>query len=390
MEHSRGTSRPQMEISMRCEGVHQIMRYVVVIIALLFSSPLSVAETPSKSSISIGAIASLTGPAAEQGQNWLNGAKLAAKELYRRDKILVQLHVEDDASRAASVPVAFQKLVTSHKVQGIIGGTWSYLAGAASPVSRSLKIPFITPTNPIEVVEAIAGGNPWFFTNGLSIHATEEAMRKVVNHLGAKSVASIVVNVDFGLLHAEALKRIATAEGLDILAQSTFEISGSSETLKLFALRVAKRNPSIVLCVADYPGLATFVKEVRRLGYTGTILTTQHLDEAAKLYKHPDVWNSVIGIYPAPANASFTESYLKEYGSPPKVYAAEGYDALLFLARALRQSINLSTGPFETVGVTGHLASRPGVQEISHSVAVPMIVVGERLVTYPFNAPSSH
>lgn len=176
------------------------MRYVVVIIALLFSSPLSVAETPSKSSISIGAIASLTGPAAEQGQNWLNGAKLAAKELYRRDKILVQLHVEDDASRAAIVPLAFQRLVSSHKVKGIIGGTWDYLAGAASPISKNLQIPFITPTNPIEVIETTTAGNPWYFTNGLSIHATEEVMRKVVSHLGAKSVASIVVNVDFGLL----------------------------------------------------------------------------------------------------------------------------------------------------------------------------------------------
>jgi branched-chain amino acid transport system substrate-binding protein len=358
------------------------MRYVVVIIAFLFSSPLSVAETPSKSSISIGAIASLTGPAAEQGQNWLNGAKLAAKELYQRENIHVTLHAEDDASRAASVPIAFQRLVTSHKVQGIIGGTWSYLAGAASPVSKSLKVPFITPTNPIEVIEAIAGGNPWFFTNGLSIHATEEAMRKVVNHLGATSVASIVVNVDFGILHAEALKRIATAEGLDIFAQSTFEISGSSETLKLFALRVAKSNPGIVLCVADYPGLAAFVKEARRLGYRGTILTTQHLDEAAKLYAQPDAWSDVIGIYPAPASASFKEAYIKEYGSSPKVYAAEGYDALLFLARALSQSVDLSAAPFQTEGVAGPLRSLPGNPEISHSAAVPMVVVGERLVEY--------
>ncbi len=365
------------------------MRLMSLIITVLFWIPLCAAEPPAGKSLSLGAIASLTGPAAEQGQNWLNGAKLAAKELYQRDKILVQLHVEDDASRAATVPVAFQRLVSSHKVQGIIGGTWDYLAGAASPISKNLQIPFITPTNPIEVIETTTAGNPWYFTNGLSIHATEAAMRKVVNHLRGKSVASIVINVPFGILHAEALQRIATAEGLGVFEQSTFEISGSNETLKLFALRVAKRNPSIVLCVADYPGLATFVKEVRRLGYTGTIITTQHLDEAAKLYKHPDVWNSVIGIYPAPANASFTESYLKEYGSPPKVYAAEGYDALLFLARALRQSINLSSAPFETVGVTGHLASRPGVQEISHSVAVPMIVDGERLVTYPFDAPSS-
>jgi len=44
--------------------------------------------------------------------------------------------------------------------------------------------------------------------------------------------------------------------------------------------------------------------------------------------------------------------------------------------------VDLSAAPFQTQGVAGTLKSRPGEPEISHSAAVPMVVVGERLVEY--------
>jgi branched-chain amino acid transport system substrate-binding protein len=208
-------------------------------------------------------------------------------------------------------------------------------------------------------------------------------MKQIVQERRPKTAASIVINVPFGLLHAEALKKIAEADGIKLPLHSTFDIAGSIDTLKIFALKVSQTNPDLVLCVADYVGLEAFTKEARRLGFTGAILTTQHLDEAAKLSKQPSLWASVIGIYPQPASDTFTQAYTNEYGEAPKVYAAEGYDALLFLARALHRSINLSTTPFETKGVTGLLTSKPGVADISRLAAISMIIEGGRLIPYP-------
>mgnify|MGYP005700136941 FL=1 len=84
--------------------------------------------------IKIGAIASLTGPAAEQGKNWVDGATLAVKALEKQG-ISIEFIVEDDASKPAQVHTAFNKLVSIDQVQGVIGGTWDFLAEAANPLS---------------------------------------------------------------------------------------------------------------------------------------------------------------------------------------------------------------------------------------------------------------
>lgn len=359
------------------------LRYICNVFALItvLTGPVAADSRPDRT-IVLGAIASLTGPAAEQGQNWVNGAKLAVKNLALQDGIKVNLHVEDDGSRAAAVPIAFSKLVSVYKAQAIVGGTWDYLAAAAGPAAKRLGVPFITPTNPVEIIEPITFGNRWFFTAGLSIRATEEVMQQIVGKLRPEKVASIVVHVPFGLIHAEAFERVTESLGSKMVVKETFDISGYLDSLKLLALKVSDTKPDLVLCVSDYVGLLAFTKEARRLGYHGMILTTQHLDEAAKLSRQPELWSSVVGIYPEIVGDFFANSYTLEFGERPKVYAAEGYDSVIFLARALRASIDLSRAPFRTTGVTGTLSSAPGVPDIGQLSAIPMIYRGGGLVPY--------
>jgi branched-chain amino acid transport system substrate-binding protein len=96
-------------------------------------------DSSNKSSqIRIGAIASLTGAAGEQGTNWVQGATLAIEEANAAGTEAV-LSVEDDQTQPAKVVSGLNKLIQVNRVQAVIGGTWDFLAEAAFPVAIKNK-----------------------------------------------------------------------------------------------------------------------------------------------------------------------------------------------------------------------------------------------------------
>ena len=110
---------------------------------LFFVLPVGCTSAPEESTsdeIRIGLIASLTGPAGEQGKNWMRGAKLAAKELKAKG-VKLSLVVEDDRTLPAETVKSVQKLVHVDNVDALVGGTWDYLVESASPIEQqSMKL----------------------------------------------------------------------------------------------------------------------------------------------------------------------------------------------------------------------------------------------------------
>ncbi len=347
------------------------MRFLLAVFFLLLSAFRASAEP-----IKVGAIVSLSGPAAEQGRNWLQGAELAQARLLQ-EGVRVDLRVEDDGTRPAGAASAFTKLVTQDKVLGMLGGTWDFLAEALAPLVKRYGIPFITPTNPVEVFSRDTKAVPNFFTNGLSIRATEEAIVKILPTSGELSISLVVPNVPFGALHGDIFRRLSASGRSRIISETVFDYVGYHDTLKAAATKIAIQNPRVVFCLTDYTGLNVFVTELRRRNYSGLVLTTQHLDEAAKLAKDSARFRNVIGFYPLVKDDSFQAAFKARFGRNPKVFAAEGYDALLALGRALASSIDLRSQPFEFAGVTGKIKIEPGRTEIVNLEAVPMIVGAE-------------
>jgi branched-chain amino acid transport system substrate-binding protein len=300
----------------------------------------------------IGAIASLSGPASEQGHNWLLGAQLAVRDLEIEGKS-VRLVVEDDATSAARAATAFEKLVNTDRVRGIVGGTWDMTAEAVFPLALRHKIPFVTPSNPVEVLAEAARGNPYVFTNGLGIAATERAMTEVFDQKKPSSVAIVVPNLPFGILHARAMERVADQHHVRITMNEIFELNGATDALRSFALRLSKAPPDLLFCVADYGSLDVFAGELERLHVSPVILTVQHLDEAMKLSPGSHRFDRALGIYPPPPVERFSDRFKALHGSEPKVFAAQGYDAVRFLARVLEGGVDVTKPGFVYEGVSG-------------------------------------
>ncbi|MFM1847464.1 MAG: hypothetical protein RL417_938 [Pseudomonadota bacterium] len=305
--------------------------------------------------IRIGAIASLTGPAGEQGKNWVEGAELAVDELKKRG-VPVKFIVENDETSAAKAAAAFQKLTHVDAVRAIIGGTWDYLAETAYPLAERSKVPFITPSNPVEVLSPSAQKNRWVYSNGLSLRAARGAVSEFLKKEGVKTLGLVYPALPFGTVQAEMFEGVAAELGISIGVKFEFTYDNAYlGSVKIGALKIAEVRPDLVFCVLDAGGTDLFLAELQKLRATPRFLTTQHLDQAFLLGNDRERYRRAYGIYPRLRDPAFSDRYRAKYGREPKVYAPQGYDALMFLGEALSRGIDFadSGAVFSYNGVTG-------------------------------------
>lgn len=295
-------------------------------------------NTESNVPIKIGAIASLSGPAAEQGSSWLDGARLALHELIQ-EGANIELIVEDDATTPSKVASAFQKLASVDKVYGIIGGTWDFLAEVAYPLALRLKTPFITPTNPAEILPK-AQDNPYVFASGLSFAAEKLALKLLFNELRIKKqrqepyrVGVLYSNIPYGQRRAVMLRELMLELNLQSCIDQEFTFEGYPDNLRVIALRLPQAKCDLVLAVLDYAGVDLLAAEVERLKLNINLVVQQHLESAFNLNPTRSLYKSAYGVYPKVKSIDFAQRFMAYYNRAPKVHAAEGYDALRFLVQ---------------------------------------------------------
>ncbi len=315
-----------------------IFIFTLSVLAALVS--VTACQKPPANTIKIGIIASLTGGAADQGKNWLEGAQLAADQL-KSEGLSLKLIVEDDATQPARVASAFLKLATVDRVSGIIGGTWDFLAETAYPLARQHRVPFLTPSNPPEVFPLAERDNLWIFTNSVSLEAEKSAVRKLFRHLGIKSVGLLIPNISYGHQHAAMMDDLVRESGLNITVREEFAMEGYPDNIKIGVLKFAKNPPDIIFVVLDANGIDLFTDEVQRLRLSPVILTTQHLGEAFTLSRDSGKYRRSYGVYPKVQAADFEARFESKFLRKPKVLAAEGYDALMFMVRAAQAGVSM-------------------------------------------------
>lgn len=336
-----------------------------ILLAYTVSAPIPGHAKPSvPKEVVIGAIASLTGPAGEQGTNWLRGAELATEELNRRPHgPRVRLVVDDDQTVPARAVAAAQRMTRVLKVDAMLAGTWDFLGEAVYPVAHAARIPLITPTNPEEIMSSGARSSAYVFTSAARISAFREAAFSYLRLISSRSASPRRISIfspalPFGTVQADMIEELARELGYTTDERMDFPPDGGFlESVRSFALRAREAPPAVVFAVVDYHILTLLVTEFERLGIMPEILTTQHLDAALALSNRPQLFRTCVAMYPASIlNEPFASRYLARYGTPPRVYAAEGYDSLRFVVSAIEQGIDLSSPPakgFKFSGLNG-------------------------------------
>lgn len=306
------------------------------------------ARAQSETPIILGQSAPFTGPAAQLGIQFYEGAKLYLDQYNaqpgHRD---VQIKFLDDGYEPDRCAANTKKLIDEEAFAlfGYIGTPTSL---AALPLAVSARVPFIAP-----FTGAMALREP-FHKNVFHLRASyndETALIvKQLTHLGLKKIAVFYQNDAYGRAGLDGVT-LALAQ-LDLKPTALATVERNSVDVAAAVKAIAAAKPDAVVQVSAYKSCAAFIREARKAGYGGTFFNvsfvgTQALsDELGK----DGAGVVVTQVVPSPYNAAngitreFNDAQRKSGGATKANFSSlEGYIAAKVLVEGLRRAPGKAT-----------------------------------------------
>ncbi|WP_296793536.1 ABC transporter substrate-binding protein [Variovorax sp.] len=303
----------------------------------------AVARAQGDGPIVLGQSAPFTGPAAQLGIQFHQGAKVFLDAYNAQSgRRAVQIKTLDDGYEPDRCAANTQKLI-EEDVFALFGYIGTPTSLAALPLAVKDKVPFVAP-----FTGAMALREP-FHKNVFHLRASyndETAlMVRQLTHLGLKKIAVFHPNDAYGKAGLDGVTLALAEQQLKPIAQATVE-RNSAEVAPAVKTLLAAR-PDAVVQVGAYKACAAFIREARKAGFGGTFFNlsfvgTQALsDELGKEAAGVLVTQVVPSPY-SQANAiarEFTEAVRKAgNGASANFSSLEGYLAAKVLVEGLRKA----------------------------------------------------
>jgi branched-chain amino acid transport system substrate-binding protein len=299
----------------------------------------------------VGEVGSMTGTEATFGQSAHKGIMLAVEEVNAAGGIkgtkIRDINV-DDQGKPEEASSAVTELITRENVIAVLGEVASSISLQMAPVAQKHKIPMITPSSTNVKVTQI--GDYVFRVCFIDSFQGTVMAKFAKDDLKATKVAvfrDIASDYSTGL--ADEFIKTYKAMGGEIIADESYHKGDVDFRAQLTSLKA--KSPQAILVPGYYTDVGLIAKQARELGIKAPLLGGDGWD-SSKLY---EIGGSALdGSYfsnhysvddPSPKIKAFVDAFKKKYnGEVPDSVAAQGYDALMVLADALKRSIDPS-GP---------------------------------------------
>jgi len=293
----------------------------------------------SEQTVLIGAVLPLTGSAEIYGKPIRNGIELAFAEVTAGDLAytleLTTVDSGSDPARAAEQAAALYDQGAIAIIGGVTSAEALEMVEAADRAERILISP--------------SASQPQL--TGISKNFYRVFSSDFLEGTKMGNFATSTLDLETAVIVAE---QQPYARGIQAVFKEAFERQGGkvlevieypANTSDFSGLldRVVTLRPRAVYLAAYANEVAAMIRELRRLGFAGTILTTssfaspQAIREAGPSAEGVFLTQAVFEVdSETPESRSFVEAYRDKYGTDPDLYAAHGYDAMKVLAAALR------------------------------------------------------
>ncbi|MFO1421399.1 MAG: ABC transporter substrate-binding protein [Candidatus Competibacteraceae bacterium] len=358
--------------------------------------------------LKLGVIAELTGDMPAVGASCRNAAEMAVKEVNAagglqvgKEKMKVELVVEDNAGKADQSAAAAQKLITQDEVLAIVGPNASRYAIPASEIAESSETVLITPwsTNPKTTLDASTNKPKKYVFRACFIDPFQGGVlaKFALENLKAKKAAVLYdVASDYNKGIAEVFKTNYEKLGGKIVAFETYTTNDKDFSAQLTKIKDAK--PDVIFLPNYYNEVPLQVQQAKRLGITVPFIGSDSWGSPELLtLGGADLNGYYFSTHYAPDNAApvakkFIADYEKAYGTKPDDVAALTYDAfgLLFgsiknAGKADRESIRAALATLPSYkGVTGDMKFQADSRDPIKSAVILQIKDGK--FTYFTNA----
>jgi len=293
------------------------MQKIVVFVALFFLiSCVQIAETEK---VKVGAILPMTGTFSFYGEDQRTGIEVALEEVGDKVEVLY----EDSAGDNAKAVTAFDKLTNVDGSEIVITST-SWISNAVYSQAADAN-----------VLQAIIASAAFKRTRDdkavrFTVDVKDEAPYILDYLKNFNKVAVLHLNNDYGKVWAEILKK-----NLPVVAIEAYNPGDQDVSTQLTKIKAA--DPDVLVLVSTGKEGGLFAKKARELGIN-VPLASQRPIQSPELLQAGDAVEGLVYSYPAyDVNHKFVSRYKEKFGKEPTVFAAEAYDSVITITKAIEQ-----------------------------------------------------
>lgn len=306
------------------------------------TTPAPAAE--SKEPIKIGFLGAKTGDVAIYGLNTLKGLNMAVAELNKEGVLgrQVQLVEEDNAGQKDQAINITNKLISQDKVVAIIGDPTTGITRVAGSIANTKKTVIIsagsTGTNVVEI-------GPYVFRDTLlDTIAAPATMKYVIQEKGWKNVALITSkNNDYSVSLSKIFTDAIVAAGGKVAIEEFIQDKDTDFSGQITKIKAA--NPDVIVFSGYYTEGALIMKKAREVGIKAVMVGGDGLqgDDLMKIggtaVEGSISYAGFSPEQPTPNTEKFITAFKAKYNNElPDLFAAQGYDALMLVAKAIKDA----------------------------------------------------
>jgi branched-chain amino acid transport system substrate-binding protein len=293
------------------------------------------AQPASGEPINIGAIVSITGPAAGLGALERDVLVLSEKVVNQTGGVrgrLIKIIIRDDTTNPDTALSQANELIHTQKVVALLGSTITAPTVAIGGVSSKAGVPQIAFSG---IGPAIERERKCVFHLPPGQELNARAMLEYARSIKATKLA-LLHDAGFGNLILAEMRKHAASYGVTLVATEKFEAGATDTTTQ--AAKIKAAQPDAIFIAA---ATATPFRDIRRLQMTQPIIAHQ----ASSTYEYVSAMGTaadniifaefLVGEDPLPQQKEFVEAYRKEFNRLPKNVDTFVWDGVQVLVQAL-------------------------------------------------------
>jgi branched-chain amino acid transport system substrate-binding protein len=298
------------------------------------------ASAAAQSTITLGMVVGLTGAFAGGESPLVNGTKLAVEELNAKGGIggkRINLIIEDTGSEQTGAVNAYNRIIGQQPV-AIMDTTLSGFVLSQIGMIQDEGIPTLTGAASAQLAPDKKGADALLRVRTSDTRVPSGAVRFALDNLGAKSIAVLRGNTEYGNGWRSAIEETLKAKGLKPAIVESYE--GTDRDLTPQLLRIKNANPDVLIMSGDPPNFVVAVQQMKQLGLSMKVIFSNAgvLPTTIKLYQ--DAANGFYGTVDSvpgedPAQKEWADRYRKQFNLEPDYSAAEYYDGVMMVAAAI-------------------------------------------------------
>lgn len=312
--------------------MRKAFRYMTAAAALAAITSFTASAAGAAEEVKIGFTAALSGDFAAYGENMQRGLELAIGEINAKSDnggVTLAITTADDRGLPSDGVLIAQRFCSDDTVDIVMGYSFSSVALAAATIINDCQLPVLASavTSP-----DLAGVSPYFRRNVLTDAVQGElAGNYAAKALGAKRIAALNQQDDYGIGGTDAFVAAAKAAGAEILSREAYVLGTKDFKTQLTSIKA--QNPDLLWIGGFYTEAAKIAQQARQIGLDVQILGSDGLlsPKLIELGGASIDGTILYGMFDPsvakPEVQAFVKAYKEKFGEEPNAWAALAYDA---------------------------------------------------------------